>query len=109
MYNDVILKLRRLASACELRFDPNQPRIPAGQPDGGQWTTGSVHDGGDTVDIRPEDIIASTKEIILAAGKLSYQRCLDLCYPLLERLISPRWSDINSTDFTKCMNACLAR
>jgi hypothetical protein len=24
-------------------FDPNQPRVPRGRPDGGQWTSGSGH------------------------------------------------------------------
>jgi hypothetical protein len=27
-------------------YDPNQPRIPAGHPDGGQWTSGGVSSGG---------------------------------------------------------------
>lgn len=29
------------------RYDPNQPRVPAGDPDGGQWTSsgyGGMHD-----------------------------------------------------------------
>jgi len=30
------LALRRLDS----KYDPNQPRVPVGNPDGGQWTTG---------------------------------------------------------------------
>ncbi|MBL8568744.1 MAG: hypothetical protein JNK84_06625 [Phreatobacter sp.] len=24
----------------EWRYDPDQPRVPAGSPDGGQWTSG---------------------------------------------------------------------
>lgn len=31
-------KMLRLALALKANFDPNQPRVPAGQPDGGQWT-----------------------------------------------------------------------
>jgi hypothetical protein len=37
-------KLRHLASVVEAKFDPNQPRVPAGNPAGGQWADGS---GGD--------------------------------------------------------------
>ncbi len=31
-------KLRALERAAKAKFDPNQPRVPAGNPDGGQWT-----------------------------------------------------------------------
>jgi hypothetical protein len=31
-------KLRDLEHAIKANFDPNQPRVPAGNPDGGQWT-----------------------------------------------------------------------
>jgi hypothetical protein len=33
-------KLRRLERAVKTNFDPNQPRVPAGNPDGGEWTDG---------------------------------------------------------------------
>lgn len=32
--------LLRLRRAVKAGFDPNQPRVPAGNPDGGQWTGG---------------------------------------------------------------------
>jgi hypothetical protein len=32
--------LRAARLALWLRFDPDQPRVPAGSPDGGQWTSG---------------------------------------------------------------------
>lgn len=35
--NDVEVKLRKLARSVEAKFNPNQPRVPAGNPDGGQW------------------------------------------------------------------------
>jgi hypothetical protein len=39
------LEIRRLRLAYALkRFNPNQPRVPAGNADGGQWTDGD--DGG---------------------------------------------------------------
>lgn len=31
-------KLRQFERALKANFDPNQPRVPAGNPDGGQWT-----------------------------------------------------------------------
>lgn len=31
-------KLQALDRAVKANFDPNQPRVPAGHPDGGQWT-----------------------------------------------------------------------
>ena len=33
-------KLRALDRAVKAGFDPNQPRVPAGNPDGGRWTDG---------------------------------------------------------------------
>jgi hypothetical protein len=42
-------KLRDLDRALKA-FDPNQPRVPAGNSDGGQWTDGG--DGGATSDVR---------------------------------------------------------
>jgi len=40
--------LRRLALAApfiKANFNPDEPRIPAGQPNGGEWTTGGDADG----------------------------------------------------------------
>ncbi|MGL4284730.1 MAG: hypothetical protein ACRCVA_00190 [Phreatobacter sp.] len=34
------IKLLRSEWAAKSGFDPNQPRVPAGHPDGGQWTDG---------------------------------------------------------------------
>ena len=33
---------------CKAGFNPDQPRVPAGNPDGGQWTSGSGAAGSDT-------------------------------------------------------------
>ncbi|MGH6737335.1 MAG: hypothetical protein ACRECX_14855 [Methyloceanibacter sp.] len=33
-------KLHALRCKVRAKFDPNQPRVPAGNPDGGQWTDG---------------------------------------------------------------------
>lgn len=82
------------------KFDPNQPRVPAGSPDGGQWTDGAAGD--------VQTIVARAKRLSLATEPDAYQRCLDLCYPLLERF-QPPGRDYNTWDFHKCMNACLGR
>jgi len=34
------LKLYNFVQALERRYAPDQPRVPAGNPDGGQWTSG---------------------------------------------------------------------
>ena len=39
-------KLCALRDAVVQKYDPNQPRVPAGNPDGGQWTDGSGNTGG---------------------------------------------------------------
>jgi hypothetical protein len=47
--------LRRLTHACKANFNPNQPRVPAGNPDGGQWTEAgrSSAGGGQSTGGRP--------------------------------------------------------
>ena len=78
------LQLRRLRSLlwgkvvetklCDLdraikAFNPNQPRVPAGNPDGGQWTDGSgsnapsegsATDGRAGADPRPGNVILAS-------------------------------------------------
>lgn len=39
-------KLARWVEAAKAGFDPNQPRVPAGNPDGGQWTGTGGSSGG---------------------------------------------------------------
>src|SRR5947209_10600191 len=43
---DVELKLCRLGYLLR-KFSADQPRVPAGSPDGGQWTSGSAGGGGE--------------------------------------------------------------
>ena len=38
----------RQADCRKAGFDPNQPRVPAGSPDGGQWTDRGGGGGGDS-------------------------------------------------------------
>jgi hypothetical protein len=82
------------------KYDPDQPRVPTGNPEGGQWTSGASTD--------VLSIIATARRMNIAATSGAYQKCLDLCYPLLERFQAPG-SDRNTWDFHKCMNACLGR
>lgn len=95
----------KIFPALDRKFNPNQPRVPAGSPDGGQWTDGGGGREGDENDL-VQDILAKAKELRLTGSSSDYRICLNLCYPILERL-SPRWSDRNTWDFHKCMNACL--
>jgi len=98
---EILKAIRALAAQDDLRkYDPDEPRVPAGNPDGGQWTS--------ETDTDVSAIVAEAKHLNLAGDPDVYQKCLDLCYPLLER-IQPPWSDRNTWDFHKCMNACLGR
>lgn len=54
------LALLKLQRALRRKYDPNQPRVPAGNPDGGQWTSeggGQGTDGDGAVDV---DVTGST-------------------------------------------------
>ncbi|RAI45791.1 hypothetical protein [Rhodoplanes roseus] len=42
--------VEHIAAEQKAGFNPDQPRVPAGRPDGGQWTSGERDDGS-----RPED------------------------------------------------------
>ena len=69
-------------------FDPDEPRVPPGNPDGGQWT-----DEGDaeTANDRNE---RKTK-------------CIEECSHLLERPLPYRWSNLNTFDSYRCVNECM--
>ena len=102
--------LYRLYESVERKFDPDQPRVEAGNPDGGQWTSG---DGGSsntapTVDPVDTDSIVAQAKRIAATDPNRYEECLNLCVPILERF-QPPGSDRNQWDFHKCMNRCLGR
>jgi hypothetical protein len=96
------LAFRRLMRALKANFNPDQPRVPAGNPDGGQWTSLD----GDAEGASVQSILAQAAQ--LAASGASLSRCIDLCSPLLER-IQPPGSDRNQFDFRRCVNACLGR
>jgi hypothetical protein len=44
--DDRLERLARTDSLLKRNFDPNQPRVPAGNPDGGQWTGAGGGEGG---------------------------------------------------------------
>ena len=54
-----------------------------------------------------EEILRTARQIA-ATGRIGYQKCLDLCVPLLERF-QPAGSDRNQWDFRRCLSACLGR
>jgi hypothetical protein len=47
--NNVEAKLRRLSFAVKASFNPNQPRVPAGNSDAGQWTDAGGGDASNRV------------------------------------------------------------
>lgn len=54
-------KLARWVQAAKASFDPNQPRVPSGRPDGGQWTGGGGRGGGGS---RPTDARRNEGQIL---------------------------------------------
>ena len=53
------LRVRIAASRCLKHFHPNQPRVPTGNPDGGQWTdTGASHENATSGDM-PVQLVQS--------------------------------------------------
>jgi hypothetical protein len=107
----------------EGKYSPDQPRVPAGNREGGQWTNedggggdggggnAEAEGGGGSPESATQDVrsILDLAKIIAARGySIDYLKCLDICYPILERPKVPG-SDFNENDFHKCMNACLGR
>jgi len=68
----VEMKLDAFIFALERRYAPDQPRVPAGSPDGGQWTIGSGS-GSDTNIGRSGNGGNRSTQIALA-GRLEQQR-----------------------------------
>lgn len=91
----------------ERKWREDQPRVPAGESQGGQWTA----DGGASEAPGASSSVAHIQkeaERFAASGRTGYLRCIDICSPLLERFQKPG-SDRNQWDFHKCMNICLGR
>jgi hypothetical protein len=113
------------ARSYVIKYSPDQPRVSAGNPEGGQLTSEGAGDvdsataveqspppkttpeeNPETADVR--SIIDTARQLNISARPDAYEKCLNLCYPLLERF-QPPGSDRNTWDFHKCMNACLGR
>ncbi len=90
------------------RLNDRTGEAPNGDPtdQGALSRSPSVNDSDNTPYSPWPDAKASPK--ICANDQTQYQRCLERCYPLLERWQSPG-SDRNTWDFHKCMNACMGR
>lgn len=68
------LRLERVISAGRLlrKFDPQQPRVPAGNPDGGQWTSdSSENDVPDSAGPQPAPYL------LAASGAASILYCMN--------------------------------
>lgn len=51
-----LVTFRRYVETCrKAGFDPDQPRVPAGSPDGGQWTSGGGNDPRVLSDATPDN------------------------------------------------------
>ena len=131
--SDVIASLIRLKSAFltaalevsakrfagALKYSSDQPRVPSGSPEGGQWTGGEPEADSEEIARSPRSlekiagepvkILEFAKRMVVAGRSLTYQQCMDICYPILERYKSIRWSDVNYTAFLRCMAACQKR
>jgi hypothetical protein len=103
-------ELWTLCESIERKYSPDQPRVPAGSSDGGQWTgdggsgVGDRQRPGMSTDVR--SILDKAKQLAASGRSKSYLRCLDLCSPILEEF-QPPGSDINKWEFHRCMAACL--
>lgn len=74
------MKFESLARAFQRKFNPGQPRVPAGQPEGGQWTSdaGTTYQlvGGSATEVSVHSILSAAKE--LAASRASMNKCIAL-------------------------------
>jgi len=52
-------RLWNCPDAPDRKFDPNQPRVPAGHPDGGQWT-----DGGESSRAGANENVGAASELV---------------------------------------------
>lgn len=104
-------ELESLYESYEGKYSPDQPRVPAGSPEGGQWTSeggdaGSAQESNVTPDVRA--ILDKARQIAAGGRSRSYLKCLDLCSPILERF-QPPGIDVNQWEFLRCMDACLGK
>jgi hypothetical protein len=99
--------LYKLYESAERKFDPEQPRVPRGQSEGGQWTSGDAQLASDDTGVDVDKIVEQAQRLA-ANSPNRRENCINLCIPLLERF-QPPGSDRNEWDFRKCLNRCLGR
>lgn len=104
----VKLRFEQFSRVFDRKYDPDQSRIPAGEPGAGRWTDGNGSVGSE------ESSAASVEGILamaprLAASGASMNRCVALCSPLLEAIQPRNTTNINYWNFVKCLNACLGK
>jgi hypothetical protein len=106
--NAVEIRFAQFKRVLKAGFDPDQPRIPAGNPDGGQWAGGGGGEvSGESEATSVESILAVAPR--LAASRASMKSCLALCSPLLEAFQPANTTNINYWNFMRCLNACLGK
>ncbi len=82
-----VAKLADAEVFFKANFNPDEPRVPAGNPDGGQWTT----DGSNSEERNRE----------------RKAKCIEQCNYLLLRPLPYRWSDLNRNAFLRCIDDCM--
>ena len=60
-------RLKAVEERLGIKYDPNQPRVPAASPDGGQWTSGGSSGGGSS-DSLPKKPRGYTQEDLNTQG-----------------------------------------
>jgi hypothetical protein len=75
---EIMKAIRNLVEQDPLwKFDPNQPRIVAGNPNGGQWTSQS--DSADPGDAQVRFILSAGRTPSEAECDAQYERDLEIC------------------------------
>jgi hypothetical protein len=89
-----VAKLAEVAVLAKANFNPEQPRIPKGEPDGGQWTADGAAADDNVTYVTSED--QDRKSL-----------CIERCSYLLEWPLPYRWSNVNTFAFFRCVNDCM--
>lgn len=66
--------LDRYRASRAKEFDPDQPRVPAGSPDGGRWTSGEAEGGEAVFDFEPLDVGPGEFAPLAAAAGIGHNR-----------------------------------
>lgn len=85
---EVGLALLKLERALARKYRPDQPRVPAGSPDGGEWTSGG---GSDDVDLTgsADSIDPTLTEHVIEAAQSGRRLTDEECWEQYQRDIFP--------------------